>query len=470
MRLFWKQFITMVCFIIVAFMVFGNIIVYISFQMTLDREVERSLEEIKIFQYALLASLEGLPKEYQATDMAVADIVTSIQQSLESNKNIVIVYNEEKKNIYQNSSYHSKLITMDRKGNSGVWQISKDKNNHYLESLFQVKSSVGTYYLEINRNIEYVYEEREILYHNYKMALIITFFVFAILSFVFSMSFVRPIQRLSNATREFANGNYKSRVKRRGNDEVAVLMDDFNQMAEQLENNIWELEENARRQEEFTEAFSHELKTPLTSIIGYADMLRSMKLSEEDTVMSADYIFKQGKRLERLALKMMELSYVDKQELVMQKISVKVLIKQIEEMTKELLQNKKIRLSIETEDGFIYGDADLLQSLFSNLIDNARKACNEKGKIILKGENIENGYQIFLKDNGYGMAEEEIEKITEAFYMVDKSRARKEGGAGMGMALCEKIIKRHHAEWKIESKLGEGTEITILFPRKEEEQ
>ncbi len=99
---------------------------------------------------------------------------------------------------------------------------------------------------------------------------------------------------------------------------MAVLSRDFNQMAGQLEENIWELEENARRQEEFTEAFSHELKTPLTSIIGYADMLRSIEMSQEDISLSANYIFQQGKRLERLALKMMELTYIDKQEILFQ--------------------------------------------------------------------------------------------------------------------------------------------------------
>lgn len=467
MKLFWKQFITMMCFIILAFMLFGNILVHTSFQMTLSRETKRSIEEAEMFQYALLASLEGLPDDYQATDTAISEITKSIQQSLENSKNTIIVYDKQKQILYQNNTYNSKLIHKKQKKFSEVWQISKQFHKHYLETLFLVKGDFGTYYLEINRNIEYVYEEREQLYNTYKTVLIITSSVLTVFSLLFSIHLTSPIRKLSHATREFANGNYKSRVKLKGNDEVAVLMTDFNQMANQLESNIRQLKETARRQEEFTEAFSHELKTPLTSIIGYADMLRSQKLSEEDTTLSADYIFKQGKRLERLALKMLELTYLDKQNITLQKLSVKELVSYIKTSTQNLLQDKNIQFETQVEEGFLYGDSDLLLSLFFNLIDNAKKACNPNGSILLSGKNLPDSFQFCLEDNGCGIPENEIDKITEAFYMVDKSRARKEGGAGIGMALCKKIILLHHAFWDIQSTTGKGTKITITFLTKE---
>ena len=105
----------------------------------------------------------------------------------------------------------------------------------------------------------------------------------------------------------------------------------------------------------------------------------------------------------------------------------------------------------------------LFRSLFSNLIDNARKASEKGGQIFLEGKNTKGGYSFVIRDNGRGIPEEEIYKITEPFYMVDKSRARKEGGAGIGMSLCQKIILLHHAEWDIQSVIGEGTEIHIQF-------
>lgn len=456
----------MVCFIIVAFMIFGNIIVNASFQSTLDRETNRSIEEMKIFRYALMASLEGLPADYRASDMAIVEITKSIKKSLENN-NSIIIYNSEKKVIYNNNKNESGLIAHKQKENCAIWMISEHSGRHYTECFFEVAGRAGTYYLEIGRDIEFLYEDRDKLYQNYWTALVVVFIISAIISFLFSMSFTNPIIKLSVATRDFAKGNYTRRVREKGNDEVAALVKDFNRMAEQLENNIHELKEHARQQEEFTEAFSHELKTPLTSIIGYADMLRSMKLSEEDILLSADYIFRQGKRLERLALKMMELSFVNKQEIEMNPIAVKNLTERIEKSVDRILESKNIEFITDVEDEFICGDIDLLESLFFNLIDNARKACGRNGVIKLTGIASEKGYSFCITDNGCGIPADEIKKITEAFYMVDKSRARKEGGAGIGLALCMKIIQRHNALLDISSKIDEGTQVQVIFQRSE---
>lgn len=470
MKLFGKLYITMMCVTILSYMIFGNILVQTAFQTTLNREIERSLEETKIFQYALVASLEGLPKDYQATDIAIGGIAESIQQSLNNSQSTVVIYDKEHKVIYQNSSYQSNLIKKADSIPSGAWQITKHGTHYYLESLCKTNRDTESYILEIHRAIDHIYQDRDQLYDKYFLTLILVSGVVAIVLFLFSIHFTRPVRKLSQATRAFANGDYKSRVKEKGYDEVAVLSHDFNRMAHQLEKSIQQLEETARRQEEFTGSFSHELKTPLTSIIGYADMLRSMELSQEDSALSADYIFHQGKRLERLAKKMMELSYIDKQEINMQEIDAIFFTGQIKIMTEKLLQLRNIHLDIQVEAGSFYGDSDLLLSLFSNLIDNARKACSDSGNIILEGKPVEEGYYFCLRDNGHGMPEEELHKITEPFYMIDKSRARKEGGAGMGMALCQKIICLHHAAWNIQSCPGEGTQIQIHFTNHSEKR
>lgn len=463
MKLFWKQFIVMMCVIILSFMIFGNILMYTAFQTMLNRETERGIEELKTYQYALVASLEGLPEDYQATDLAVSQIAASLMKNLNSDQDGVVVYNKKKKVIYQNSRYQSELIRKIEKVPSGVWQIVRRNGHYYLETLCKIKSSTENYTLEIHRNIDHIYQDRTRLYDRYIFILIFVSAVFTVVLFLISMHFTRPIRRLSQVAQAFADGDFKKRVKEKGNDEVAVLSRDFNRMAGQLESNIWELEENARRQEEFTEAFSHELKTPLTSIIGYADMLRSIDMSREDISLSANYIFQQGKRLERLALKMMELTYVDKQEIRFQEMAVSVFMENIRAMTEKMLKEKEISFLCEAEEGNLYGDPDLLTSLFLNLIDNARKACDIGGNIVWKGMCTEDGYCFTIRDDGQGIPKEEIQNITEAFYMVDKSRARKEGGAGMGMALCQKIIQRHQAEWTIQSRLGEGTEIYVRF-------
>lgn len=338
------------------------------------------------------------------------------------------------------------------------------------------KSDGGTYYFAFGKNIQYVYDVRDRLYEQYRGMVLFVIVLSIPVSWLLAYHFTKPIRQLMRATRDFARGNYQSRVEVKGEDELASLMLEFNRMARRLERSIWELEDAARRQEEFTGAFAHELKTPLTSIIGYGDMLRSMNLTEEEKRSSSDYIYQQGKRLERLSYKMMELVRVNKQGITLKPIKTRELAYEIELFTKRLLWEKKVVLERSVAPGIIYGDLDLLCSLFGNLIDNASKACGrktytgeEQGKILFVGKQEKRGYSFTVTDNGCGIPADEVGKITEAFYMVDKSRARKEGGAGIGMTLCSRIVKLHHARWEITSDENMGTNVYIFFPEEEDD-
>ena len=126
---------------------------------------------------------------------------------------------------------------------------------------------------------------------------------------------MRNMQKLSRATRQFARGKYDVQVDIRSNDEIGMLASDFNWMAGIMNQQMERLQNEAKRQEEFTAAFAHELKTPLTSIIGYADTIRQMELSPEETDMCADYIFRQGKRLQSLSYKLLDMTMADQKEI-----------------------------------------------------------------------------------------------------------------------------------------------------------
>lgn len=482
MKLFWKQFTTIVCLLVILFAAFGSIFMQIFFQNMLEREKERGLEEWRMLQYALLASIEGLPQEYPVENDAIAEMSETLQNSIGSQENGIALYNEEKKLIYENNIYYGSLIGEKMMtGRSAIWRLAVGKDDvHYLEALSLLETSQGNYYLAFSRNIQYVYALREMLYNQYRIAVLAVILLSVPVSWLLSYHFTKPVRQLSMATKAFARGNYERRVEVKGEDEIADLMRDFNKMADRLERSIRKLEDAARQQEEFTGAFAHELKTPLTSIIGYGEMLRSMELSEKEKNSCADYIYQQGKRLERLSYKMMELVRVDKQKITLRPIKTTELAYEIERFTGRLLQQKGVVLKGRVEPGIIEGDMDLLCSLFGNLIDNAGKACLRKdygeeknkkagrGTITFIGRQEKNGYSFTVMDNGCGIPAGEVEKITEAFYMVDKSRARKEGGAGIGMTLCSRIVKLHHAEWKIESEEGEGTRIRVFFPEWEE--
>lgn len=123
MRIFAKQFITAMCVLIVSFMVLGNVLVHAAFETTMNRETGQNIEEMKIFQYAMLASLQGLPKDYQAVDQAAAGIVRSIQQNLYGGQEGIVLYDEDHKAIYRDDEYESALIDKDRQGHLSLIHI-----------------------------------------------------------------------------------------------------------------------------------------------------------------------------------------------------------------------------------------------------------------------------------------------------------------------------------------------------------
>ena len=144
-------------------------------------------------------------------------------------------------------------------------------------------------------------------------------------------------------------------------------------------------------------------------------------------------------------------------------ISVPEFLQEIQKIVCVSLEEKQLTLYVSAQEGMIFGDRELLSSVFINLIDNARKASEPGKSIWVTGMALPGGYSIIVEDEGHGLLPEELSRIAEPFYMVDKSRARKEGGAGLGLALCRKIIELHQGSWQFESEPGKGLRITVLF-------
>lgn len=151
-------------------------------------------------------------------------------------------------------------------------------------------------------------------------------------------------------------------------------------------------------------------------------------------------------------------------------VESKTFFQEIENIMRLMMEEQEIDLIVEVESGKLYIEPDLMKIVCLNLLDNARKACNQNGKVYLIGKALSTGYQIIVKDNGCGIATEELSKIKEAFYMVDKSRSRSAGGAGLGLALCEQIVELHHASISFESVLKQGTIVMVELKGIEENE
>lgn len=231
----------------------------------------------------------------------------------------------------------------------------------------------------------------------------------------------------------------------------------------ELEQSISNLEDVANRREEFIASFAHELKTPLTAIIGYADMIRSKEMTPKTRFTAAGYIFSEGKRLEALSLKLMDIIVAGKQGFDLKQYEVGYFIRSIAAVTVPSLSNDGITLDMRWEPGEIKVEPDLFKTLMINLVDNARKASKKNDVIELFGKAEKDGYSLYVRDHGRGMKKEELSKITEPFYMIDKSRSRAQNGAGLGLALCQRIAELHKTSLEYESEPGKGTTVRIFL-------
>lgn len=271
---------------------------------------------------------------------------------------------------------------------------------------------------------------------------------------------MKPLSVLSESVKQIAAGAYDERASVGGADEVGLLAVDFNKMADAVQEKIASLAESEQRKTMFMADFSHELKTPLTAISGYAQTLRTVKLSEEDREEALGYIYSESKRLDRLAKKMMRLMQLDKVEfLQMTEIDCAKLLDAVAATCKPIAEKKNIRLQITECSGSVSGDFDLLHDAFCNLTENAIKASEDGQTVALTAENR----RITVKDEGCGIPADEIKNLTEPFYMVDKSRSRSEGGAGLGLSIVKQIMQLHGAEMEIESEVGVGTTVILQF-------
>ncbi len=417
--------------------------------------------------------MSAVPADYfTKQNHSMKEIISSLQESLLEKGTDFFVYNKKKKTIFSSTKKTEDVSLLENVDKSHkIYQVCQKGENYYLRtvSYLFVTADMNGYYIETQTNLQEIFQKRDDMTKMYHYIVLIVLICCAVLSFVISYLLTYRVRALSVTARAFAGGQMEERAKIRGTDEIAKLAIDFNQMADELQEKMEQLEEHVKSQEAFTAAFAHELKTPLTSIIGYAELLRSMSLSKEEELTAANYIFSQGKRLESLSYKLLELFVLQKGEISFLPVNVGEAIEEVKQITAQGLQKKEVILEASFDEAVLLLEKDLFISLLVNLVDNAAKASQAGGHIRLTGKCEENCYAITVRDEGKGIPESEIKNILEPFYMVDKSRSRKEGGAGLGMTLCAEIVRLHHAEWKIESKENEGTKITIWVSLEGEE-
>ena len=271
----------------------------------------------------------------------------------------------------------------------------------------------------------------------------------------------RPLTALALTARRIADGEYGIRASVETHDEVGTLADDFNMMAKAMETRIAELTETAERQRLFIGGVTHEFKTPLTALLLHSRMLRRANMTDEEKDASLEHIESQCEWLERLVQTLLKLITLER-EIERRPCEVDALFDTVRQNTQKSLADRGVTLITHSGGGTLNCNADLIQSLLINLVDNAAKAYDTDAPdkrvfLTFSADTIE------VRDFGRGIPEEAMERIFEPFYMVDKSRSKKAGGSGLGLALVKKIATAHDAELIIESSIEKGTTVWVRF-------
>ncbi|WP_298021512.1 cell wall metabolism sensor histidine kinase WalK [uncultured Dysosmobacter sp.] len=461
MRLFWKLFCSMVIITAMACSLGGYFLIDQQFRTSLDREVSALYEENDLLRYTLARELVLQPA---VGEEELARLIGQISITTGRGTVAFRISDETGKTVVTSGTVPveaAPLTAQLEEGQRG-WELARARTDRaYLHAASPLTLDGGMLYLENCREVTSLFSTRQEQYQSFFYLMLGLTAVVGVLSLAVAAVILRPLSRLSAATKRMAAGELDQRVRVDSNDELGRLSADFNAMAAQLEEQVQALKDAAQRQEDFLNSFAHEIKTPLTSIIGYADLLRSRPATAAQVRDSAGYIFSEGRRLEALSQKLMDLIVLDKQDFPLRPVAMDAFLQRVGGALLPALEKRGIRLRIRAQQAEIPLEPDLMETVCLNLLDNARKAMDGRGVIILEGLAEEGGYCIRVTDSGKGIPAQELSRITEAFYMVDKSRARAQGGAGLGLAVCRRIVSLHGGSMEFQSVEGTGTQVRV---------
>ena len=435
MRFALKISVCTVLIVAVLFAAFGHALIARSFSAALSFRVREAEAAYSGLASSLEAEISVLNVYYQSTSpRMLREVLDRSSKAANLNGAAIALYDEGRRLLVATEEgFPDRLTYQELTEKRFVYSLIERDGGSQLDTAACVPVGMDRYFLSVRFPADDLFDAR-----GGEVAVFVTLHLITVAVCIGAMLLIsyfvsRPVRTLTEATKRIEEGQYDVRADVKSLDEIGDLAISFNTMAEAIEQKVTALEGYAKQQKDFVANFSHELKTPMTSIIGYADMLR-------------------------------DLVVLDKNEFELTRGYARRVLGHVIAVVTPMLEQHGLTLETSIEQYQILYEKDLLLTLITNLIDNARKA-SESGKTIeLTGRKQEGRYRITVTDHGIGIPEEELNRITEAFFMVDKSRSRAQHGAGLGLAIGNKIAQLHGSELHFESKVGEGTSVWFDLP------
>ena len=464
MKLWQKIFIGTLVIFIIAFNAGVLYLTIYSYNFNRQRETENSIREQETIKSTITDRLRNaesfFPDAPQNTERLFA-IISPLAEYYEQQGVLLALYIDNDHSVLSNiPNINNELLNLDEAQSKNIIEETIEGKRYVL-----VASKLADY-----PQLRFVYARDISQIDDYRVNIgrvfaIINIIVLGFLGasiYLLLKHITKPVSKLTTVTVDMANGAYDKRIDVNSNDELGVLADNFNRMADSIEEQMELLRKSAEDKQQFINDLTHEIKTPMTSILGYSEYLHSAKSTEEERMIAAAHLHDMTLRLENLSEKLLDLAYSRDENIEWETVLVKELFDELAMMMRPKLAPRSIELITFPELDYITGDKMLILLMLQNLVENAAKASKDGAAVTVRTY-IEEHPVIEVRDTGCGMDKHDVERIMAPFYRVDKSRSRKFGGVGLGLSIVSQIASLHGAKIDIESEPEFGTAVRIYL-------
>lgn len=448
---------------LVVITVVGITVTENSYQLLRQQEIKRSMgEEQNIYSNVLLYLLN----DNQNSD-SLSNYGLSIVDLFSGNNSYLEVFDQDLNLIASNSpavwNQQREELQVAADGEVSIILRHDEQGNYYLFISNLIEARQQKLVLCMVKDINYIEVQRRDEYRFFMLAGLLGLLASGLLVAAFGHWLLRPVRELDKAAQNIAAGNYDQRVTVNSNDEIGSLAQQFNRMADEIEGRMQQLQMESVRQQRFVDNLTHESRTPLTSIIGYAELLQKVDYDPALFQKGLNYIHSEGKRMLNLNNMLLDLTFYREKNFELIAQPVLPICREVQEIINVRAAERNITIEVRGDDFVLPLDSDLMKSLLLNLVDNAMKASKDGSRIIIGTALEADNKVLYVQDFGRGMAAKELEKIKEPFYRVDKARSRKDGGVGLGVAICNQIAHTLQGRLDYESQPEKGTTAKIYF-------
>ncbi len=352
---------------------------------------------------------------------------------------------------------------------SGEEGYISDHSAPYMDVALPVDGRTERYIVYIRDDKSAVRGLSSVLFGILGQALLIGLIISVLLSLLLAKAMVTPIQSLTKAAERVAAGDFSSKLTSDSQDEIGVLTRTFNSMAGQLEKTLDDLKKSEAMRREFVANVSHELRTPITSIRSYAEtLLDGEDLPKETAGEFLSVIVNESDRMTKIVQDLLMLSRFDAGsiEFTFERFQFEKSLHNIYNamLLEAQRHNHRFTLELKTPIPDIVGDTARIEQVLINMVSNAIKYTRDGGTISMIAGHKDDVVWVSVRDNGIGIPKEDVDKVFDRFYRVDKARSRESGGTGLGLSIAKEIVSRHNGSIELTSRQGKGTVITVTLP------